>query len=341
LSNELPLAQAGLACKIAPVPRCLLRLGCPLDPMMHLIETAWSPRYPVSGVLSWGLALALAFVGFVSSPSQASAAGDSSGLDPLAPAVDAPRKRAKVREAETPEQIYNRGLRQMRRGYYDEAVVSFEKVRNHFPFNQYSVLAELRVGDCLYEKASFAEAVDAYRQFARLHPRHSEIDYVVYRIARSEFKLAPSVAQRDQSHTIRGLKRLEGFADRFPDSAYLSEAQRLREKAELRLARRATQIGNFYWKRKAWQAAERRYRLAYDEFPNSKLASRCRYRQAVCLWQLGRVEQARRALEDLVVSSPESRSASQARRFLEKQAGAGDKATHAVEAPPPQSSDAQ
>ncbi|HCP46623.1 MAG TPA: hypothetical protein DIU15_11295 [Deltaproteobacteria bacterium] len=264
------------------------------------------------------LFLGLAVVGTATGPKTAFAAGETAGLDPLASTKEAPRSRKKVRVAETPEQLYNRGLRQMRRGYYDEAVLSFDKVRNHFPFNQYSVLAELRVADCLYEKSAFAEAVDAYRQFARLHPRHPEVDYVVYRIARSEFKLAPSVAQRDQSHTVRGLKRLKGFVERFPDSIYLEEVQRLREKAELRLVRRATQVGHFYWKRKAWKAAERRYRLAYEQFPDSKLAVRCRYRQAVCLWNLGRQQEARTALEALAARDPESRTALKARRFLDK-----------------------
>ena len=45
------------------------------------------------------------------------------------PAVARPRN-------ETPEKLYNQGLRQMKRGYYEEAILSFEKVRNHFPLNQ-------------------------------------------------------------------------------------------------------------------------------------------------------------------------------------------------------------
>ena len=119
-------------------------------------------------------------------------------------------------------------------------------------------------------------------------------------------------------------KRIYGVLER-QFHKYFSEAERLRGKAELRLSRRATQVGHFYWKRKAWQAAERRYRLAYDEFPNSKLASLCRYRQAVCLWQLGRMDEARLALEGLVASDPDSRSATRARRFLEKRGAAENK----------------
>jgi outer membrane protein assembly factor BamD len=192
--------------------------------------------------------------------------------------------------AETPEALYTSGLRQMKLGSWDEAILSFDRVRNHFPFNQYSVLSELRVADCLYEKGSYLEAADSYRGFVRLHPRHSEMDYVIYRIARSEFKLAPNVAQRDQTHTRRGLRRLAGYEKRFADSEYLPEVLKLRGKALLRLSRAAVAIGNFYWKQKQWAAAERRYRLAIEEFPESPLIPRAKFRRGLCLWELALVE---------------------------------------------------
>ena len=235
----------------------------------------------------------------------------------------------RLREPETPEDLYAAGLRQMKLGSWDEAIISFERVRNHFPFNQYSVLSELRVADCLYEKGSYLEAVDAYRQFVRLHPRHAEIDYVVYRAARSEFKLAPVVPQRDQTHTRRGLRRLNGFETRFPESEYGLEVGRLREKALLRLSKAAVQIGHFYWKQKEWAAAERRYRLAIEEFPSSSVIPRARYRRALCLWELGvesgeeseRVRLQRDALGALravAVDYPATRWETKVQRFIEK-----------------------
>jgi len=246
----------------------------------------------------------------------------------------------RLREPETPEDLYAAGLRQMKLGSWDEAILSFERVRNHFPFNQYSVLSELRVADCLYEKGSYLEAVDAYRQFVRLHPRHAEIDYVVYRSARSEFKLAPLVPQRDQTHTRRGLRRLEGYEARFPQSEYLPEVGRLRTKALSRLSKAAVQIGHFYWKQKEWAAAERRYRQAIAEFPTSSAIPRARYRRALCLWELGaeskdeaeRVRLQRDALsamQGVAVDYPDSRWETKVQRFIEKNPLAEERAESA------------
>lgn len=215
-----------------------------------------------------------------------------------------------------PQDLYELGLRQLKRASYDEAILSFERVRSHFPFNNYSVLAELRVADCLFEKGSFVEAGDAYREWVRLHPRHPEVDYAEFRSARSELKLAPLAAQRDQAHTRRALDKLVAFEARFPESRYLEEARRHRSKAEDRLAAGAVQIANFYWKQKHWKAAERRYRLATELFPRSARAEKARFRRALCLAQLGQGAEARLVLQSLVSERPDSPWSRRAQQWL-------------------------
>ena len=241
--------------------------------------------------------------------------------DDLLPAVSGaakPSNKPLSRQPEDPETLYNRGIRQLRRGYYDEAIISFEKVKNHFPFNQYSVLSELRVADALFEKASYLEAIDAYRQFTRLHPRHVEIDYATYRMARAEFKVSSTVPQRDQTSTERGLKKLRGFEKRFPDSEYSEEVVRIRSKARTRLAKRVLQVGHFYWKSGEWQAAERRYGLVWHDYSDTPVIYRARYRQGLCLYRLSRAEEARVVLSELAAQPESGRWGERAERFLAK-----------------------
>ncbi len=225
---------------------------------------------------------------------------------------------ARTRIVETPQSLYEKGLRQMKRGLWDDAVLSFEKVRNHFPFNQYSVLAELKIADCLYEKAAYPDAVDAYRQFKRLHPRHPQIDYIVLRTAKSFFKLAPLIAQRDQANSRRGLRQLEGFEAKYPTSEHTEEVARVRERATTRLAKSVLQVGDFYWKQGEWKAAERRYRQAVENHPLSSLTTKARYRRGLCLWRLERRDEARTVLGSLAASDPEGRWGKRAVRHLER-----------------------
>ncbi len=231
----------------------------------------------------------------------------------VATPVDArPRK-------ETPEKLYSQGLRQMKRGYYEEAILSFEKVRNHFPLNQYSVLAELRVADCLFEKADFISAVDAYQQFARLHPRHEEIDYAQMRVGRSYFKQSNAIPQKDQTYTELTLRALEGYEERFPDSDHIPTVEEMRYKCNGRLGRAEAQVGDFYYWRKSWHAAERRYQvvlLEYDEYP--AIHSRARYRLGICAYKQGRLDDAAGYLQQVIELDPETPYARRAERRLKQ-----------------------
>jgi len=228
------------------------------------------------------------------------------------PAVARPRK-------ETPEQLYDRGLRQMKRGYYEEAILSFEKVRNHFPLNQYSVLAELRVADCLFEKSDYISAVDTYQQFARLHPRHEEIDYAHMRVGRSYFKQSNAIPQKDQTYTELTLRALEGYEVRFPESDHIPTVDEMRSKCNGRLGRAEAQVGDFYFWRKSWFAAERRYQvvlLDYGEYP--AITTRARYRLGICAYKQGRTEDAEGYLEQVIELDAGTPTARRAERMLKK-----------------------
>ena len=220
---------------------------------------------------------------------------------------------------ETPEKLYNQGIRQMKRGYYEEAVLSFEKVRNHFPLNQYSVLAELRVADCLFEKADYISAVDAYQQFVRLHPRHEEIDYAHMRVGRSYFKQSNAIPQKDQTYTELTLRSIEGFEERFPESDHIPTVQEMRSKCRGRLGKAEAQVGDFYYWRKSWHAAERRYQvvlLQYGDYP--AITTRARYRLGMCAYQQGRIDEAEGYLAQTMELHAGTTQARKADRLLKK-----------------------
>jgi outer membrane protein assembly factor BamD len=252
----------------------------------------------------------------------------------VAPAAEGrPRK-------ETPEKLYEAGVRQMKRGYYDEAIISFDKVRNHFPLNPFSVLAELRVADCLYEKADFISAVDAYQQFVRLHPRHDELDYAHMRIGRSYFKQANRIPAKDQTYTELTLHALIAFAERFPESDYLDEVEDIRGKCLNRLARAETQVGDYYYWRGVQQrkpevrdvefaAASRRYLGVIEDFDTCDVKRRALYRYGMSLHYLGRSADAIPFLERVVADYPGTLQSRRAGRQLLAVAAA-------AAAPPPE-----
>jgi len=239
-----------------------------------------------------------------------------------APADARPRK-------ETPEKLYEQGLRQMKRGYYDEAIISFDKVRNHFPLNKYSVLSELRVADCLYEKSDFIGAVDAYQQFVRLHPQHDELDYARMRIGRSYFKQSNRIPGNDQTYTELTIRALDGFEESFPESDYIGEVERVRNKCRARVSRAEMQVGDFYYWRAqqgGWRkskdkllfAASRRYQRVMDDYPETPALRRALLRYGMCQYLQGEPLVAISCFEQVIEEYPGTVQARKSSRWLSK-----------------------
>ena len=146
----------------------------------------------------------------------------------------------------TPEQRYEQGQKYMKRGYYQKAMEQFSALRNLNRESSYSVKAELAMADLYYKQSEFDLARVAYEDFARLHPRHEDLDYAVYRLGLSHFQKASKIAARDQTWTQQAVHAWANFERRFPESEYLDEVaeavaagrNRLALK-ELRVARHA------------------------------------------------------------------------------------------------------
>src|SRR3954469_1074649 len=90
----------------------------------------------------------------------------------LASLVFSPDAFAAPKRAPTAEELYDQGLKQMRRGYYTKALESFNRVRNYHRDDPVSLKAQLAIADLHYKKGDFEQARFAYEEFASLHPRH-------------------------------------------------------------------------------------------------------------------------------------------------------------------------
>ncbi|MDP6935787.1 MAG: outer membrane protein assembly factor BamD, partial [Myxococcota bacterium] len=140
------------------------------------------------------------------------------------------------RERQTVAQQYELGLKYMKRGQFVRALEQFNRVRNYHRDDPHAVRAELAIGDVYFKKAEWDQARLAYEDFARMHPRHPDLDYVVYRIGLSMYQKAPKAAGRDQTWTRQAVHAWAGFSSRFPDSKHAPEVESKLTECRERLA---------------------------------------------------------------------------------------------------------
>ena len=243
---------------------------------------------------------------------------------------------AKERKELTVEEQYELGLKYLRRESYVKALEQFNRIRNTHRDDPYSVKAELAIGDVYYKKREWDQARLAYEDFMRMHPRHQDLDYVVYRMGLSLYRKAPLVAGRDQTWTKQAVHTWAGFESRFPDSEYRAEVDELLQVSRDRLARKELAIARFYVRRKAWPAVSDRAEGMLRTYPDSERAADALYMDGIAasygqpdvlVWVRGRLE----AKDPDRLKKLDRKS----KRIQRKVARKSDEAIEAKEAVPP------
>lgn len=221
----------------------------------------------------------------------------------------------------SPVEIYERGLRAMRRGYYTKALEDFNRVRNYHRDDPISVKAQLAIADVYFKKNDFEQARFAYEEFATYHPRHENLDYVTFQIGLSIYRRAPKVAGRDQTATRSAVNVWSGFASRFPSSSYGDDVQRYLDRARDRLARKELRIARFYEDREAWGAVEGRAEVLVRRFPDSQHVPEAFALLAIARHAWGDVDGARTAREKLAALDDGGNLMARVDRALARPAG--------------------
>lgn len=221
----------------------------------------------------------------------------------------------------SPTEIYEHGLRMMRRGYYTKALEDFNRVRNYHRDDPISVKAQLAIADVYYKKGDFEQARFAYEEFATYHPRHENLDYVTFRIGQSIYRRAPKMAGRDQSATKGAVNVWSSFETRFPGSSHSDEVNKLLDRARNRLAAKELFVAQFYKDRQAWGAVDGRTALLVRRYPDSMHVPDAMRLQGMAKHAWGDVEGAKAVRERLAKAHPDSAQLKQLDRYLKRDPG--------------------
>ena len=178
----------------------------------------------------------------------------------------------------TAKQNYEKGLAELKEENYTEALRYFTYVKQKFPFSKYAALAELAAADTEFDRGGYQEAIDAYKSFLRLHPKHEKVEegYVSFRIAEAYVKempgdwfLIPPSYEKDQSAVLDALREINTLVDRFPNSKYLKQAREYRREVLRRLIDHEVFAARFYLDRGHPKGAILRIKEALRRYPDS------------------------------------------------------------------------
>jgi len=139
------------------------------------------------------------------------------------------------------------GMEAYEDGDYKEAIEYFQQLKDIFPFSKYAILAELKIADSHYHLKNYDEAIFAYEEFEKLHPRNEAIPYVIYQIGRCYYDQIDTI-DRDQTPARKALETFQRLHEQFPDDQYARSGNEHIPKCLKSLAGNEYYVGYFYYK---------------------------------------------------------------------------------------------
>ena len=165
------------------------------------------------------------------------------------------------------QELASDGMESMKAGRYSEAIKSFEKLKDWYPFSKFATLAELKIADAYYRQGNYEEAVFAYENFENLHPRNEATPYVIYQIGRCYFEQVDTV-DRDQLSARKALETFSRLNQQYPNNAYASKTEDHMKRCLKSLAGHELHVGLYYFKAKHYEAALNRFKTILTNYPD-------------------------------------------------------------------------
>ena len=169
--------------------------------------------------------------------------------------------------AESAQMLAWDGMDAYEDGNYSNAIDNFQQLKDWYPFSKYAILAELKIADSNYHLQRYEEAIFAYEEFEKLHPRNEAIPYVIYQIGRCYFDQIDTI-DRDQTPASKAYETFQRLGKQFPDDKYARSALEHLGTCEKSLAGNVYYVGVFYYKSKHYKAALHRFMSVLSDYPD-------------------------------------------------------------------------
>lgn len=159
------------------------------------------------------------------------------------------------------------GMEAYEDGDYKDGIEYFQQLKDRFPFSKYVILAELKIADSHYHLKNYAEAIFAYEEFEKLHPRNEAVPYVLYQIGRCYFDQIDTI-DRDQTPAIKAYETFQRLDKQFPNDKYARSGAEHITTCVKSIAGNEYYIGVFYYNTKHYKAALYRFMTVLSDFPD-------------------------------------------------------------------------
>jgi len=213
------------------------------------------------------------------------------------------------------EDVYQQAKNQIATGNFTRATEILSDLDSRYPFGPLSHQIQLDLIYAYYKIENSDQALARIDRFLKLNPDHADIDYVYYMRGitnmDSDSNMLQELAGVDRSDRDT-LKYRQAFDDfktllrRYPDSKYVTDANKRMDYIRDRLARYEISVAQYYMKRNAYVAAANRGQYVVEYFSNSPYLQQGLEIMVECYRKLGMEELRDNAILTLKLNYPDS-----------------------------------
>jgi outer membrane protein assembly factor BamD len=166
-----------------------------------------------------------------------------------------------------PEDLLSRALKRMEQNEYENAIKSFQAIKDRYPYSKTVITAELKMAESHILLKDYESALAVYDDFEKLHPKDSNIPFVIYQKGMCNMDQISTI-DRDPTYTVKARSEFMRLIKRFPESEWSNKARAQLKKCLIYLAEYELYVGRFYYKMGKYSSALDRFTFLIKNYPD-------------------------------------------------------------------------
>ncbi len=150
-------------------------------------------------------------------------------------------------------------------GKYSKANRLFEQIVPKYRGKPQAEKLMFMHADAFYQTKDYYISGYQFGNFERSYPQSEKVEEASFLSAKSYYQLSP-VYSKEQKETVEALEKLQLFVNKFPNSQYLPEANKLIKELDYKLEKKAFEIAKQYNKIAYFESSD--YEAAIKAFDN-------------------------------------------------------------------------
>jgi outer membrane protein assembly factor BamD len=203
------------------------------------------------------------------------------------------------------DQLYDKGLTELKVRDFENAAKSFSKLEKAYPYSQYQRKGLLMTTFSQYQNSSYDDAIGSAKRYLTLYPNSTDSAYITYIEGMCYYNQIPDVS-RDQERAEKAVAVFQELVTKFPKSEYVDDARYKIQVARDQLAGKEISIGRYYLIRQQYTAAINRFRNVLAKYQNTRHSEEALERLTEAYLAMGLPQEAQTAAAVLGHNFPDS-----------------------------------